>query len=412
MYFSYLSLRCDFIYADTPPPFIHCPPDIKTELPPNKFSVYIKLPQPKSNVDWWRYVESHPPWAKRLEGDFPIGVTSIMFHARSPISNLTAACRFQVHVYDNKKPRVTYCPESFEVTLSEKDRNEVITWKEPVFVDNVRIDHIFKTREPGSSFSVGKHNIRYVATDPSGNQATCAFTITVRGESGSGSESNIRTYPDTSKLGRNFFKKLIVCPHLVAEAELMPSYLVSTRCFVQRHRLTRVLAEYPVQVYQHHRVRHNHDRLLPNHHQLTTSYPGRRELMKDEPERPPLKDVTPDMQNNDEKVTTGSTDIVLKISGGLLDNSTITVDTHSLIEQKTHRDRWDDVMKKYHSQREQSDSHPGDDVRLVEYERRRQEEDERMRRHEIEMRKWREEMRRYHMEIKRLQEDSRRYRAG
>lgn len=73
-------------------------------------------------------------------------------------------------------------------------------------------------QEPGSAFRPGRHHIRYVASDSSGNQASCQFSVTVR----HGDEQE-----PVSKVERNFFKKLIVCPHLVAEAELMPSYLVS-----------------------------------------------------------------------------------------------------------------------------------------------------------------------------------------
>ncbi|EEB16549.1 hypothetical protein Phum_PHUM426340 [Pediculus humanus corporis] len=397
---------------NTPPPFILCPPDIRTELPENKFTVFIKIPQPKSNVDWWNYVDSHPSWAKRLEGDFPIGVTSIMFHARSPVSNLTAACRFQVHVFDNEKPKVNNCPESFEVTISSKEISKVITWKEPTFTDNVRIEHVYKSKEPGTRFNVGRHHIRYVATDPSGNQVTCHFGITVK----SGENTDVGT--KSTKIGRNFIKKLIVCPHLVSDEQLMPSYLVSTRCVVQRQHLTRVMAEYPVQVYQHHRVRHHHDRVITassrtnhHHHRLTTSFP-RRDFMKDEPH------TRTGGKRNDSKMTGGSRDVVLKIRGGVRDNSsTVTLDTRSLIEQKTHdRDvaRWENAVKNHQMQSKPapSESNPKDNVRLLEYESKRRQEEERMRRHELEMKRWREDMRKYHMEMKRLQEDSRRYRAG
>lgn len=144
------------------------------------------------------------------------------------------------------------------------------------------------------------------------------------------------------------------------------------------------------------------------------SFPRRGDFMKDDPRR--LGQEVQVSTDKGEKLPVPS-DFVLKIGGDILDNNTVMVDTHSLIDQKTHDTdlaRWEDTVKKHHSQRLPSlpQSHPGDDVRLIDYERRREQEEERMRRHEIEMMRWREEMRRYHMEIKRLQEDSRRYRAG
>ena len=125
-------------------------------------------------------------------------------------------------------------------------------------------------------------------------------------------------------------------------------------------------------------------------------------------------------KRNDSKMTGGSRDVVLKIRGGVRDNSsTVTLDSRSLIEQKTHdRDvaRWENAVKNHHMQSKpappMSESNPNDNVRLLEYENKRRQEEERMRRHELEMKRWREDMRKYHMEMKRLQEDSRRYRAG
>lgn len=35
-------------------PFIKCPQDTTIILPKNQKTVYIKLEQPKTNVDWWR----------------------------------------------------------------------------------------------------------------------------------------------------------------------------------------------------------------------------------------------------------------------------------------------------------------------------------------------------------------------
>lgn len=95
-------------------------------------------------------------------------------------------------------------------------------------------------------------------------------------------------------------------------------------------------------------------------------------------------------------------------------NRTRPVD--SVIEHKTHQtdlSLWEELVSRHHSSAltPVPKSYPGDDVRLQET-RRRYEEEERMRRHEMELRMWREDMRRYHIEVKRLQEDSRRYKAG
>jgi fibulin 1/2 len=41
---------------DVPQPFIQCPQDVKIDLPPHQNFVHVRIPQPKSNMDWWRWV--------------------------------------------------------------------------------------------------------------------------------------------------------------------------------------------------------------------------------------------------------------------------------------------------------------------------------------------------------------------
>lgn len=42
---------------------------------------------------FFRYVDSHPPWAKKLEAHLAPGIHTILFKARSPNSNLNDVCR-------------------------------------------------------------------------------------------------------------------------------------------------------------------------------------------------------------------------------------------------------------------------------------------------------------------------------
>ena len=75
-----------------PAPFIYCPPDVIKDLPslsPNISSpkVFIRIPQPKTNVNWFEYVKSYPPWAKNLEVELGLGKTLVTFTASSPVSS-------------------------------------------------------------------------------------------------------------------------------------------------------------------------------------------------------------------------------------------------------------------------------------------------------------------------------------
>ncbi|KYM93760.1 Fibrillin-3 [Cyphomyrmex costatus] len=183
---------------NTPRPFVSCPQDMDVELPARQNTIRVTFPQPKSNMDWWRflrnfradkiqniksfylYVHASPPWAKQLQADLPAGTTVVTFTAWSPVSNYTSTCRIVIRVRDTENPKVTMCPVSFEVRLSPGERSRLIFWQEPTFTDNVGVEHVYKTRGPGHVMYPGIHNVRYVASDAAGNRAECHFSIHVR----------------------------------------------------------------------------------------------------------------------------------------------------------------------------------------------------------------------------------------
>ena len=105
----------------------------------------------------------------------------ITFRARSPMSSSVspASCQMIIHVRDMEPPRVQQCPRSFTEMLAPGQSVKKITWTEPVFSDNVKIQHVMASFLPGHYFSAGRHNILYQASDADGNRAKCGFTITV-----------------------------------------------------------------------------------------------------------------------------------------------------------------------------------------------------------------------------------------
>ena len=129
----------------------------------------------------FRYVDAEPSWAKHLEGEMTRGRHVITFRARSPMSASapSASCQMIIHVKDMEAPRVQQCPRSFTEMLAPGQSVKKITWTEPVFSDNVKIQHVMASFLPGHFFSAGSHNILYQASDADGNRAKCGFTITV-----------------------------------------------------------------------------------------------------------------------------------------------------------------------------------------------------------------------------------------
>lgn len=51
-----------------------------------------------------RFVDSHPPWGKKLEAHLVPGIHTVMFKARSPNSNLNDVCRTIITVKGDSDP--------------------------------------------------------------------------------------------------------------------------------------------------------------------------------------------------------------------------------------------------------------------------------------------------------------------
>ncbi|XP_023338014.1 uncharacterized protein LOC111708775 [Eurytemora carolleeae] len=85
-----------------------------------------------------------------------------------------------IHVKDTEPPRVVSCPHSFVDHLERGQKIKRITWEEPVFKDNVAIQHVMASYLPGHYFSEGRHHVLYQAADGDGNRARCGFTITLK----------------------------------------------------------------------------------------------------------------------------------------------------------------------------------------------------------------------------------------
>ena len=89
---------------------------------------------------------------------------------------------FLISFLDKEPPNIT-CPKDMEVIKTGPGHTTVVHWHPPTADDNSG-GHVvlFTESVAGSGFTVGRHQITYKATDPSGNKASCTFTITVSSE--------------------------------------------------------------------------------------------------------------------------------------------------------------------------------------------------------------------------------------
>ncbi|CAD7082561.1 unnamed protein product [Hermetia illucens] len=169
----------DGICIRYPTPKLICPANIVLETPPNESMAKLRIPRPKTDVNYDRDVTISPDWLRNSEIALEIGVRNITYTARHPVSKLTVSCTFSITVLEGSPPTVKYCPSTQKYTLTEQDDSIKISWKEPIFVDNVNVTEISRTNIPGNSFAVGSHQIVYVARDQVGYTARCVFKLLV-----------------------------------------------------------------------------------------------------------------------------------------------------------------------------------------------------------------------------------------
>merc|ERR1712079_350134 len=162
-------------------PYIYCPPDVVKDLPADSPTVYVRIPQPKTNVNWYDRVKASPAWAKNLEAELGLGRTQVTFQARSATSRAVASCSFTIHVRYTIPPRVYNCPTDFNVYLEPGVKEKKVSWEEPIFADNVKITHVMASKLPGYFMREGRHDVLYQAADEDGNKARCVFTVQVIG---------------------------------------------------------------------------------------------------------------------------------------------------------------------------------------------------------------------------------------
>lgn len=171
-------------------PYIKCPRDTTIVLPKNQKTIYVRLEQPKSNVDWVRYVDAQPQWAKNLQAHLGAGVHTITFRARSPsVPSISEACVTVITVKSAAEaatqqiiyaPKISYCPQTIEVQLQQHEQQRPIFWREPVFTSKQPLKQIYKSNLSGTKFGVGHHRITYIATDVRNQNGTCQFSVIVR----------------------------------------------------------------------------------------------------------------------------------------------------------------------------------------------------------------------------------------
>ena len=74
------------------------------------------------------------------------------------------------------------CPVNQTVNTQPSKAYASVSWTDPQVTDNSgQIPTITCDAESGSQFGIGEAEVTCQAVDPTGNQATCTFTVKIKG---------------------------------------------------------------------------------------------------------------------------------------------------------------------------------------------------------------------------------------
>ena len=171
------SVDCSFtitIQDVTDPVISSCPFDIVQNTDAGVCSAVVSWTPPLQTDNCSATLTStHNP------GDvFAAGVTTVAYTATDPSGN-TDTCSFTVTISEDEDPIISNCPTNITVSNDAGVCGAIVSWTAPTQTDNCGAT-LTSTNIPGDFFPIGTTTVDYIATDSSGNQAICSFTINVQ----------------------------------------------------------------------------------------------------------------------------------------------------------------------------------------------------------------------------------------
>ena len=81
-----------------------------------------------------------------------------------------------------ESPVFTFCPQNQTTTTEPEQSKALVIWNDPVAVDNSNEEpKIACIPKSGTTFQIKETDVTCIAQDKSGNQATCSFSVNVKG---------------------------------------------------------------------------------------------------------------------------------------------------------------------------------------------------------------------------------------
>lgn len=103
MYQGFLFFYVLEIFPGYPTPKLICHQNMFIEIPSHQDAVELKIPKPKTDVNWIRDITVIPSWAKSEKLSLYEGILNITFTAKHPISKLKVSCSTTITTLGNVK---------------------------------------------------------------------------------------------------------------------------------------------------------------------------------------------------------------------------------------------------------------------------------------------------------------------
>ncbi|HRI27947.1 MAG TPA: HYR domain-containing protein, partial [Chitinophagales bacterium] len=173
----------DVVVTDANAPTLDCPMDIVTTNQLNNCSRLVNWNAPTVSDDCGANVQLAVDLGNLNPNGSGLALinvgTSTVTYTATDASGNTATCSFNITVQDAENPVITGCPGSIQLVSVLNACGANANWIAPTASDNCPGVSLSVSHIPGSFFGLGTTTVSYLATDVTGNTATCSFTVTV-----------------------------------------------------------------------------------------------------------------------------------------------------------------------------------------------------------------------------------------
>ncbi len=157
-----------------PAPTIQCPAPITVNNAPGQCGAPVNFQPQVAGMCPDVTATSTPPSG----ATFAVGTTSVNSIATSLSVPGSSSCTFAVTVVDAEGPQIS-CPAP--MTIDATNPLGAIATFAPLATDNCSVASVTSVPAPGSVFAIGTTTVNNVARDGAGHEASCAFTVHVKG---------------------------------------------------------------------------------------------------------------------------------------------------------------------------------------------------------------------------------------